>query len=274
VQSLSRPLENVVVNLSLSESADSEGLGFPASELQRTFIRMVAGILGQGGRILLGHDWRDDGLMESVTTFVERYRPTSGELKNGPLVTNLLPWPDKSRLNLYEQRALLPSLKIRRLGRPTLRSDTLTSANSTKALRQESLSRLRVRLTNLSDARLCVGGRMTEYQGRYPGVIEEAICSLNAAKPVYVFGFLGGASRVVIDALQGDMPKVARGVPPSPKDLASAIDKLRNVGVAGVAKANHLSVAENRKLFAAETIDEAFDLVLIGIRRLIADRKQ
>lgn len=273
MQSSSRPLEKVVVNLSLSESADSEGLGFPASELHRTFVRMVAVLLGQGGRILLGHDWRDDGLMESVATFVERYRPTSGELKNGPLVTNLLPWPDKPRLTSKEQNALLPSLRIQRLGRPTLPLDTKPSANSPKALRQESLSRLRVRLTNLSDARLCVGGRMTGYQGRYPGVIEEVMCSINATKPLYVFGFLGGASKVAIDALTGSTPIDNQKLPQPSTDLIRALEKLRSTGLEGVAKANFLSISENRKLFTAETVDEALNLVLVGIRRLLDGKK-
>src|SRR5258707_5180721 len=96
---VNRPLSPLLVNLSLSESADSEGLGFPASELHRTLLRLVAMLLGQGARLSLGHDWRDDGVMESVSSYVQRYRPTIGQLKNAPLITNLLPWPDSSHVS-------------------------------------------------------------------------------------------------------------------------------------------------------------------------------
>ena len=40
-----------------------------------------------------------------------------------------------------------------------------------------------------------------------PSVIEEALLALQSRKPLYLAGLLGGASRQVIDALEGrDMP--------------------------------------------------------------------
>jgi len=47
------------------------------------------------------------------------------------------------------------------------------------------------------------GGRTSGAAGRYPGVIEEAFLALRASKPLYLAGILGGATRQVIDAIEG-----------------------------------------------------------------------
>ena len=156
-----RPLVSVTVNLSLSESDESANLGFPTEELQRTLLRLVALLLGQGARILLGHDWRDDGVMESVWSYVERYRPTEKVRRNEALITNLLPWPDKTRLKAGELKALRPSLRVEYAGLPNgIPERAVATPNNVQALRVPALTHLRVRLTEISDARICIGGRL------------------------------------------------------------------------------------------------------------------
>ena len=41
------------------------------------------------------------------------------------------------------------------------------------------------------------------YSGRIPGVVEEALVSLEAGQPLYVIGAFGGAARLVVDLLEG-----------------------------------------------------------------------
>ena len=43
--------------------------------------------------------------------------------------------------------------------------------------------------------RVCLGGRTEDYQGREPGVMEEARLALTYRKPLYLMGGFGGATR-------------------------------------------------------------------------------
>lgn len=284
-----RPLTPLLVNLSLSESTDSEAMGFPASEMNRTLLRLVATFLGQGARLVFGHDWRDDGVMESVFTYVERYRPTTIDLRDKPLLINLLAWPDKTRLTSEERRRLQPTLRVETRRVPaSLRARAREHKAYYPAIRALALTDLRVRLTEISDARICLGGRMQDYQGRCPGIVEEALLSIRAQKPLYLIGFLGGATRVVIDALQGNKNSKVLIPAPPPQDLEvlrwlrtlplpySGYDALSSeevwesfsqFGVHGLSRVNNLSPSENKRLFDVETVDEAIELILLGIHR-------
>jgi hypothetical protein len=287
-----RPLASMTVNLSLSESDESAALGFPLEELHRTLLRLVAILLGHGARIAVGHDWRDDGVMESVWTFVERYRPTQTVDGNQALITNILPWPEKTRLKPKELSALRPSLRVESAGLPNwIPRRTAGKSAHAKAIRVIALTHLRLRLTEMSDARLCLGGRLKDFQGRFPGIVEEAWLSVRAKKPLYLVGLLGGATDLLIDTLSGrkaaakklsavcasslDAPSTLRRVPepygygfPPNQDLAYVFQEL---GVDGLSRVNGLSRAENQKLFRVETIDEALEIALAGIRRVKAN---
>lgn len=284
-----RPLASITVNLSLSESDESAGLGFPVSELHRTLLRLVAILLGQGARISLGHDWRDDGVMESVWTFVERYRPTEKAGRNEALITNLLPWPDKTRLKSKDLNALRPSLRVETAGLPDWISEgTAKRPSYGKAIRVIALTHLRLRLTEISDARICIGGRLTNFQGRYPGIVEEALFSMRARKPLYLVGLLGGAADLLIDTLLGRKAaakklstistagiETLRALPHVPEPYAYAGrhkqdvgSLLRRLGMEGLSTLNGLSHSENQKLFRVETVDEALEIILTGMQRM------
>jgi hypothetical protein len=289
VHTATRPLDSVTVNLSISESDESAGLGFPVSELQRTLLRLVAIFLGHGARLSLGHDWRDDGVMESVWTFVERYRPTEKSGRNEALITNLLPWPDRTRLKPKDLKALRPSLRVETVGLPDWVSVRSAKTPSyAKTIRVIALTHLRLRLTEISDARICIGGRVTDFQGLYPGIVEEALLSIHARKPLYLVGLLGGAAGLLIDTLLGrkaaarrlsaigaarteTLPTLLRV--PEPYAYAGRGKEyvgstLRRLGIEGLSTLNGLSRSENQKLFRVETIDEALEIILTGIQRV------
>lgn len=59
------------------------------------------------------------------------------------------------------------------------------------------LSRMRELVTQMTDARMLVGGKLRGYQGELPGVVEEALASLRARRPLYVAAGFGGAACAV-----------------------------------------------------------------------------
>ena len=63
-----RPLAGCVVGLSISESEDSTGCGFPPGQINRVTVQMVASLFGQGVGVVFGHDWREDGVIDRKST--------------------------------------------------------------------------------------------------------------------------------------------------------------------------------------------------------------
>jgi len=294
-----RPLAGMIVNLSISESNDSADRGFPPEQVNRVTLQVVSALFGQGASLIFGHDWREDGVMEAVHEFAQQVQPPvpltteQSQSSSQPLLCNLVPWPDTPRLSQDDLECLASTLRVESAGLPEELTKYEKEARDKREtplyqyLRARGLTHLRHRLTRISHARLCIGGRKSGSEGRYPGVIEEAFLSLGARKPLYLAGILGGAAHQLIQALTGKpMPddfcsqtEVLRHYSkPLIHEQISAADgivereavweKFRYHGVEGLAKNNGLSNEENIWLFQTTVLDEVIQTVLIGLSRV------
>ncbi len=294
-----RPLAACVINISISESDDSSAMGFPSWQVNRVVLQFVAALLGQGASVVFGHDWREDGIMEAVCGFARQMQspipPSEGKPKK-PLI-NLVPWPDKPFLSIQERERLSTTLMVEEV---PLSSELLTIAKRVKIgetdsreyryLRARALTLLRHYLSEISDARICIGGRSTGFAGRYPGVVEEAVMALRSQKPLYLAGFLGGATSQLVDAIEGkkmpdgfcqESPEELFRDPPFKEqdettlqdriiDRKAIWDEFARVGSQTIADRAHLKKNELEKLFHTRVVDHAIELVLTGLSRLKA----
>jgi hypothetical protein len=294
-----RPLAGLVVNLSVSESDDSTRRGFPSWQVNRVTLQFVSALFGQGASVVFGHDWREDGVMEAVHGFALQVQPPvplsaeAAQAEAQPLLRNILPWPDTPRLSQSEQERLTSTLKVEPAGLPEdLRQfDTDARAAGPNAqlytyLRARGLTFLRHKLNDACDVRLCVGGRRSGSQGRYPGVIEEALLALQQNKPLYLASILGGASEQIIEAVEGAaMPadfcaptaieRLYQQPPVNENDATTRSDRAidRNAvwrefaeaGSVKLAETNGLSVEENDELLRTPVVERAIELVLTGL---------
>jgi hypothetical protein len=297
-----RPLTGFIVNLSVSESDDSTKRGFPTWQVNRVTLQIVAALFGQGASVVFGHDWREDGVMEAVHGFALQVQPPlplppeSAEAEAEPLLRNILPWPEVPSLSELEREQLRSTLIVESAGLPEdLRQfDTDAQAAGPSAplytyLRARGLTFLRHRLNDVCDVRLCVGGRRSGSQGRYPGIIEEALLAVQQNKPLYLASILGGATEQIVEAVEGAaMPadfcaptaieRLYQQPPVNENDAATRNDRTidRNAvwrafaeaGSARIAEANGLSVRENDELLHTPVVERAIELVLTGLSRL------
>jgi hypothetical protein len=263
-------------------------------------MQLVAALFSQGASVVFGHDWREDGVMEAVYGFARQMQspvPLSSAdaaAENQPLLYNLLPWPNRPYLSDDDLKQLSSTLRVDSAGLPEeLRGfddeaqHALPNSELYRYLRARGLTFLRHRLTDVSDARLCLGGRSLGFAGRYPGVIEEALLSLRSEKPLYMAGFLGGVAAQVIDAMERkEMPHDFCSTPledlyrnpPFPEMKSSNSDRnidgpavwneFSAMGSERLAKINGLKVEENNELFHTPVIDRVIELVLTGVSRL------
>ncbi len=297
-----RPLTGYVIGLSISESDESMERGFPLEQVNRVTLFVVGAMFGQGASLIFGHDWRDDGVMQAIHGFAQQMQsplpltPAEAVAAGQPLLRNLLPWPDKPRLPAQDLERLSSTLGVEQAGLPgelkSVENDALGAGPGSRIyryLRARGLTYLRHRLNGVSSARVCLGGRTADYAGRYPGVIEEALLALRSRKPLYLAGFLGGATQQVANAIaEKKMPEDFCPLteaddlydkPPMKESDASTwndrkIDRdavwseMRQVGRKQFAAMNGLTVEENEELFHTHVLDRVVELILTGVSQL------
>jgi hypothetical protein len=228
--------------------------------------------------------------MERVLGFAQTYQqPAARE----PLLINLVPWPDGPALSESERDFLSDVLRIEQIGLPPALTgeaeEKLGSSVEGKAyLRARALTELRRKLTERCTARICLGGKTRGYQGRLPGIVEEALLALEANQPVYLSAIFGGATADTINALSGEpMPvdawepadgfaaafvtlanQTEPGEPDAMLDPAGVWQRLSAMGIGTLCRDNGLSADENERLFRAQSASEVIDWLVVGLTRL------
>lgn len=293
----SRPLSGLVVNISVSESEDSPALGFPRWQVNRITVQIAAALVGQGAAVAFGHDWREDGVMQAIYGYVRQVRgPVSSEA--GPLLWNLLAWPDRSSLSAEILDEISPVLHVENVGLPPgLESagERALAVDADRRLgrycRARALTWLRRRLNEVSHARICLGGRTAGFGGRYPGVAEEALLAIEESKPLYLVGLLGGAAQRVIDAMTGkpvphlptDAVLSAMYADPPPEETTGDVRDRRyepeqlwrlftDAGRLAL-QVNGLPPDGNDELASTGSIDRAIHLILAGLAKVQLKRQ-
>ena len=195
-----RPLDGLAIGISVSNSDDLANFGYTGDDVNRVTVRLCEALLEAGARLVFGHDWRPDGVMDAICRSAVKHQPPMQKGQSKPLLLSLLPWPDQPRLDPdvrrdLEQRGVM---RIESVGLPEGEMPTTDKDE----LRAVALSHLRRKLAEQTDARVCLGGKEKGVQGFYAGVVEEAYNAAREGKPVYVGTFLGGAAAKVASYLR------------------------------------------------------------------------
>lgn len=204
-QSASRPLHGLVIGLSVSVSENIGAWGYTPDDVNRVTVRMSEALLAAGARLMFGHDWRPDGIMDALCRLAVKYQPAGDANSAEPLIQSLLPWPVQTSLD--------PTLRVELEQRGVLRIESMPApagdwpSNDDPTAKAVALSELRIALGERCDARICVGGKEAKKKddvigGFFAGVIEEAYRTATAGKPLYIGSFLGGASAAVVEYLR------------------------------------------------------------------------
>ena len=209
------------VGISVSPSAEAARLGYDDRQINRIVVRMAQYFLDQDMRVVFGHDWRDDGVMRAVADFacvvaarVEAVEEREHRLRSEDTVNvaegrmlNVVPTERKSlnRAALEAERESGGVLRVIPVAEAPChvsesqrkQVESIVSNERGKDLRGVQLTRLRHYLTSLLNpgCRVCFGGKVSNFQGKEPGIIEEARLALLYEKPLYLMGGFGGATR-------------------------------------------------------------------------------
>ncbi len=201
------PLRGRCVGISIS--AGDEGI--PQGEKADAFVNQLtfqtcSRFLFLGASIALGHMWRAGGIMEHLARRATEYRysftPSGSEGRQAPII-NRIAWPDEPPV-FDEDRAeqMADVVDVQQVAPPGIPTDGLESSSRLgQFARMRALTAMRQELVAASDFRICLGGAAGKNLRRLPGVLEEAILTFEAGKPLYLAGAFGGITKTLCDVI-------------------------------------------------------------------------
>lgn len=303
-----RRLAGIRFGLSISAAPDMPGEGDSERWVNSLTFRLASNILLEGGTLLLGHRWTPDGIMEHLafhardSRWSALRRSANKEAKADISILNLIAWPDTPPSEDRNARNMIRDgiLEVRQITPPGIPLDRL-DPDPAKALTSElgqfarirALTAMRQEMIRHADARICLGGGAGKATRRLPGVVEETLFTCMARKPLYLSGALGGAAKVMADALlqrrMSDEERalfftpldvinlfaaraaefsVAPGEGPSTEEGWNALDFLQAIPLAQLSQQAGLSEEEYVQLLTSTDIQRVLGLAITGIVRL------
>lgn len=302
-------LQKATIGLSLSDSSDIRCYGLDKEHLATfaddlSLYLLMAGLrLAYGGRI--GHDGEQvDDINYTVKLFslVRSYSPYAKNLDitMAPII-NYVGWPIHLRYTdedykQYGQAAILEEIdKPDPLGiseeklQPDDKGWFPPNSPERRFAWGRGMTSMRMRMTKDITARVVMGGKLEKYVGIYPGVLEEALLMIKAKKPIYLIGMFGGASRLLIDVIEGNKRDelTTDWVCGHIDDFKDALQVYKESGIEFLTPGqiekklieyakqdlsailnNGLSNEENRELFYSNNPRRMLELILQGMKNL------
>jgi SLOG cluster2 len=249
----------IAISVSVPEDVPQHGMG--PEHFNDAMGEITRQLLALGARLMYGGDLRAGGITRMLFELAARYFPASVRIADHlPAIVDVIPYYAHAELaaeDLDAWEAEFAGVGQLQFMSPegdrawTLRErpDDLIAAPRDRWA--DSLTAMRAYVTGASDARVVVGGKMTGYLGRMPGIEEEVYASLSAGKPLFVVGGFGGAAHPIAR-------RIGAGEPirlPDPHGIA-------------IVRPNGLLPEELHRLAVSPHIDEVVVLIVRGLRKL------
>ena len=289
-------LSNRVIGLSISESSDLASRGLSETHLRDALIEFTRQFLARDASVAYAGDLRAGGFTQVLFDLVRSHNSSGTPTTYRP-IRNYLAWPLHLNTDTEAEAALIRVGKIYRgplpadlAGHPGA-SVPLGDSTLNRYVKARCLTAMRRHMNSDIQVRVLLGGGVQGYQGRYPGLLEEAYLALTEKKPLFLLGAFGGCTEAIIELIEGGSPESLtfdfqcadesyrefaaeynRQVAATPAlgleriDYEHLANTFRTAGINGLG--NGLSVEENRLLFSAADLDEIIYLVLKGLGNL------
>jgi hypothetical protein len=232
-------LANRLVAISISNAPDLNRLGYPQREVDRVLLAVCTALVHAGARIVYGGNLDPAGFTFKIFRHLAEAYTVRGP--KAPFV-HIVPEPALRRVNFDDFTAMLKEVrgivetkvafsdettitlkthedrsKVTVLAAPPSGGDTKIDSHealqawlgSPRAKPSDAYSGARRAMAQLTVGRVVMGGKMglkdrldDRYEGTMPGVIEEAMMTLDSGKALLTLGAFGGAARDVAIALK------------------------------------------------------------------------
>jgi hypothetical protein len=273
----SEVLRGARIAISVSESPDLDRLGLREIHFRLALGEIARCVLVSGGTLAYGGYLRREG----YTTFLIQELQKYGR-RDSPLLI-CLAWQEHRELKLSELAKREDELGL--LGRivcldpdgqevdPAQDRNEDAQPVADPALRRRALTGMRRYMATRTQGRALIGGKRKDFQGEIPGLMEEALISLENGHPVFLAGGFGGVTADIARALGVDdgawLPPATDAPEPDPRwtdgraRLAALAARPNWAGLK-----NGLDEAENGRLAASHRPSDIAALVSLGLGRL------
>jgi len=234
-------LRGMRLGISVSESPDLARLGLLETHFKLALGELARCVLVSGGELAYGGSLRPDGYTSFLVQELHRYSRRDRPLRlclscneHRSLTLSALAG-QKVALGLFGSMVCLDADGHEvdpAVGRAEMPSAALDVATQGKAL-----TSLRRYMAACTHGRILLGGRREGFQGDMPGVLEEALITLEHRQPIYLAGGFGGVTLDIIAALGVDDTSWLPLSPTAPANDARL--------AAGLAKLAHLRAAQD-----------------------------
>jgi len=282
------------VAISISDSTEIENLGFSLAHQKNLITEITRFLIIHGSNLVYGGDLRQNGYTRLFSNLVHQYRPSkeAGKL----FFENYFSFPihlklTKSDLLEFKKNGVLPVIVEPPSDLGIDKSKFYKpEGNDNLFIWAESLTKMREEMQSNTGARIFTGGSMSNFKGKYPGLLEESILALNNDIPVYFTGIFGGITSRIIEGLKGKKPQeltiewqssqnenykefVSHYNSKKSEDkidyeLSSAF--LNDYTLARLSKNNGLSIEENERLFSTVHTSEIIFLIMKGLHKTLS----
>jgi hypothetical protein len=287
-------LENKLIGISISGSADIEKKGYNEMHLRDSLVELARYLLACGAKLAYGGDITYDiefNYAQILLDLIENYAQEYHDDRKGAV--NFVCYPIYKKISDEVKAKYIKRVEFINVEPKGFDITNDNWQETEKALTVEdiykwsvSLKEMRETMNDKIDIRIVMGGKVRGYKGRYPGIVEEVYLALQSGKPTYLIGAFGGAAWSVIQALKGNKPDeltsdfqfqnpLYRDLVPyynarHPKDLVdypSIVFQFNKIGITGLSTYNGLSEMENEILFTSKNISEIIMYILKGLKR-------
>ncbi len=276
--------------ISVSPSEEIEELGLSDQHLDDISIEIARYLIVNGATLLYGGDLKK-GFTELFSALAYQYKYLNDKeprFENYIHFLNVKKVTNDEKANLLRKQVVAKYLDSP-LHLKNVNIDEVVNPQNIlfdRYVTAESLSAMRIKMADESDARIILGGRLKGFTGYFPGIIEEAYHSLNANKPLYLLGGFGGASKSIIEIILGANPKqltnefqfdtpflnefrnFCKDKSIVKLDYDFIFNFFKGLTLESLSKKNGLSVEENQILFESTNIHEIVFLIIKGLQSI------
>lgn len=282
------------VAISISDSPEIENLGFSLAHQRNLITEITRFLIIHGSCLVYGGDLRQNGYTRMFSNLVHQYRPSkeAGKL----FFKNYFSFPIHLNLKTtdileFKKNGVLPVTVEPPADLGIDRSKFyVPEGNDNLFIWAESLTKMRQEMQSSTDARIFTGGNMSNFKGKYPGLLEESILALENNIPVYFMGIFGGITSRIIEGLNGKKPQELTiewqssqnenykefvdyyNVKKSEDkiDYKLSIEFLNNYTLERLSKNNGLTIEENERLFSTVHSSEIIFLIMKGLHKTLS----
>ena len=204
-------LHGLRVGISISD-VPSDGFNenhLPPSQSIRFAQDLARHLLARSATLIYGGDLRKDGFTQFILdeAIALKNRLNSDDIH----VVNHLAWPihkaDKEiiawRANYKAVMDTVEHVVPTDIDNYVDKDSFLPpSTPQNKYIWSRCLTEMRIKSIDSSHARICAGGKLSGYNGKMPGVLEEILIAIDKNKPIYLLGAFGGVVGEVCKVLR------------------------------------------------------------------------